>query len=349
MLTPGAMFGDYRVVMRLGKGGMGEVWLLEIEARHQLFAVKILDPGLVAKDREYRKRFVREAEIAMVIRHPNLVRVYDVGEDPESGLCYILMQYVGGGSLSDRIQREGRLSVDVALDVVAQLADVLEVARIDGVVHRDLKPDNVLFDANGVPMLTDLGIARRQFERDCKMLTMSGIILGTPSYMAPEQMLDSHEVDCRADIYSLGIVLYEMLTGERPNAEETTMQLLRRAAKGEQIPDIRLVLPELSEPVAELVRRMCEADVDRRLATPRAVAEAVEAIRAGRDPFAPASTVRTQSRRRRRWRLVLTVMAVAALVLIAVDFVAWWRLLREVPAENEEPQEDELFYIPSEV
>ena len=349
MLKPGEMFGDYRVVKRLGKGGMGEVWQLEIESRHQLFAVKLLDPALVARDREFRRRFVREAEIAMAIRHPNLVRVYDVGEDPQSGLCYILMDYVGGGSLADRLDRGGRLPVEDALDIVFQLASVLEVARIDGVVHRDIKPDNIMFDSDGTPMLADLGIARRQFDHGCTMLTMTGFMLGTPGYMSPEQMLDSHEVDSRADIYSLGIVLYEMLTGTRPNADSTTLQLLQRAMQKASVDDIRKLSPELSEPVAELVMRMCETDVEKRISTPGAVADAVMAIREGRDPFAPMPKSR-KTPHRRLW-LILSVAAVLAALVIAADFAAYWFFLREAPPsdEREEPEEDDIFYIPSEV
>lgn len=351
MLTPGGMFGDYRVIERLGKGGMGEVWRVEIESRRQPFAVKILDPALAAQDREFRKRFVREAEIAMAVRHPNLVRVYDVGEDPDSGLCYIIMQYVGGGSLSDRIAADGPLPTDEALDIVAQLAGVLETARLDGVVHRDIKSENILFSTEGVPMLTDLGIARCRFAASATTVTKTGFMLGTPAYMAPEQMLDSHNVDCRADIYSLGIVLFEMLTGRRPNEGVTTMQLLKKAATGEPIPDVRTVAPGVPGPVAKLIARMCEIEVDKRLATPAAVAEAVTAIRAGEDPFSPRPTRRTLSCRRRKLRRIILAAAVAAVAVIVADFAVYWFLLRKPPAEtgkSVQEEEMDLYYIPGE-
>ena len=336
LFTPGQMFGDYRVVRRLGKGGMGEVWQVEIESRHQSFAVKLLDPDLVAKDREFRKRFLREAELAMAVRHPNCISVYDVGEDPDTGYCYIIMEYVGGGSLSDRIERGGMMSVEDALAVVACVGDALECFRQNGVVHRDVKPDNILFDDEGNPKLSDLGIARRSNSVNASLLTMPGFIVGTPAYMAPEQMLDSHNVDCRADIYSLGLVLYEMLTGACPNGDSEAMEIMARTLKGMSVPDVRTVRKDVPDPVARLIAKMCETKASKRFETPADVVAAVEAIQSGENPFAPTKEQVSKLGKRRRHKRLLILGGLLAVLFIVVDFVAWWFFLREKPVRPQE-------------
>lgn len=268
MIKSGDMFGEYRVVKLLGKGGMGEVWLLQIEERREFYAVKILDLEMAAKDREFQRRFLREAELAMSIRHRNLIEVFDVGKDPETGLCYILMEYVSGGTLSDLIHKKGSLPICDAVKIVYHVADVLNCIAKHGIVHRDIKPDNILFDKDGKVKIADLGIARRSLDQHTMTMTQTGVVIGTPAYMAPEQMLDSHHVDIRADIYSLGIVFYEMLAGKRPNEGDTVIQLLAKAMRGEQIPDVRTMRPEVSATLAELLNLMCSIDVGSRIATP---------------------------------------------------------------------------------
>ena len=281
MLNSGDRFGDYTVVRLLGKGGMGAVYLLK-NADGGLVAAKILDPAS-AGDHESRKRFLREAELALGVKHPNLVETYDVGEDPDTGLCYILMEYVSGGSLADRLD-EGPLPINDAIRIVYQIASVLELAREKGVVHRDIKPANIMFGADGKAKLADLGIARGGLGgANVTTVTQTGMMIGTPAYMAPEQMLDAHHVDTRADIYSLGIVFYEMLAGERPNPADTVVQLMAKAVAGEPIPDVRKMRPEVSAAVAELISLMCAMKADERVATPREVTMALSQIAHGRE------------------------------------------------------------------
>ena len=281
MLQPGDSFGDYRVIKLLGQGGMGSVFLLENGEGAQV-AAKILDPA-TAGDHESRKRFLREAELALGVKHQNLVETYDVGEDPDTGLCYILMEYVPGGSLADKL-RNGPLPVNEAIRIVYQIASVLELARQKGVVHRDIKPDNIMFGADGKAKLADLGIARGGVGGvGVTTVTQTGMMIGTPAYMAPEQMLDAHNVDSRADIYSLGIVFYEMLTGERPNKDDTVVQLMAKAVAGEPIPDVRTMRPEVSAAVAELISLMCAIKADERIATPVEVTTALSQIAHGRE------------------------------------------------------------------
>ena len=276
MLKPGDRFGDYTVIRLLGKGGMGAVYLLETADGAQV-AAKILDPE-TAGDHESRKRFVREAELALGVKHPNLVETYDVGEDPDTGLCYILMEYVPGGSLADRL-RQGPLPINEAIGVVYQIASVLELARQKGIVHRDIKPANIMFGADGKAKLADLGIARGGLGgTNTTTVTQTGMMIGTPAYMAPEQMLDAHHVDSRADIYSLGIVFYEMLAGQRPHPDDTVVQLMAKAVAGEPVPDVRTMRPEVSASLAELVSLMCAMKADERVATPTEVTTALSQI-----------------------------------------------------------------------
>ena len=321
MLNPGDRFGDYTVVRLLGKGGMGAVYLLE-NANGAQVAAKILDPAS-AGDHETRRRFVREAELALGVKHLNLVETYDVGEDPDTGLCYILMEYVPGGSLADRL-RKGPLSINEAISIVYQIASVLELARQKGIVHRDIKPANIMFDAEGTPKLADLGIARGGLAgTETTTVTQTGMMIGTPAYMAPEQMLDAHHVDSRADIYSLGIVFYEMLAGQRPNPTDTVVQLMAKAVAGEPIPDVRTMRPEVSAAVAELVSLMCAMKADERVATPREVTTALSQIAHGREVTirrkAP-NAVRTASAANGRKAVAVWggALAVAAVVAVGV-------------------------------
>lgn len=281
-LTPNGMFGCYTVLRLLGRGGMGEVYLIE-DASGAKYAAKVMLPPEEENELEWCKRFAHEAQFAMEIRHPNIVAVHDVGEDPETGLCYIIMDYAGGGSLSDRLKKNGVLKIREALSVASQIASALDVAHKAGVVHRDIKPDNILFDDAGHAKLADLGIAKFSSSgTETTTVTKTGMIVGTPAYMAPEQMMDSHNVDGRADIYSLGLVLYEMLTGERPNAGSTVVELLAKAVNGEELPDIRTVRPEVSASLAYVIALMVAPKPESRPDSADAVAKLLEGVAAGK-------------------------------------------------------------------
>ena len=289
---------------------MGSVFLLE-NAEGAQVAAKILDPES-AGDHESRKRFLREAQLALGVKHPNLVEAYDVGEDPKTGLCYILMEYVPGGSLADYLKRNGALPVEDAVAVVRAMASVLELAREKGVVHRDIKPANIMFAADGTPKLADLGIARKSVAEELKTttLTQTGAMIGTPAYMAPEQMLDAHNVDTRADIYSLGVVFFEMLTGERPNKDDTAVQLMAKAVKGEPLPDVRTLRPEVSASLAQLLNMMVSPDKDGRISTPGQITGALDIIRRGgefRDAVSELRLPAFGGWRKRHFKIILAV------------------------------------------
>ena len=273
--APGSSFGDYRVVRMLGAGASGEVWLLESGRSGLKAAAKILSPEL-AQVHEHRIRFVREAATAMEIRHPNLVRVYDVGEDPETELCYMLMEYVSGGTLAERIAREGALPVAEALRIVRALASLVDVVSSRGIVHRDIKPGNILFGGDGEPKLSDLGIARFASGLAEDGIPTTASMVGTLAYMAPEQMLDPRTVDVRADIYSLGVVFFEMLAGRRLSGGGDVLRMVAERIGGDAVPDVREFRPDASEAVAGLVRLMCAADPEERVRSPRALLSLVD-------------------------------------------------------------------------
>ncbi len=281
-LEIGGRFGVYEVVRELGRGGMGAVYLVRDPSSGVELAAKVMYPEAAAVREFFVKRFIREAEIAMTVSHPNLVKVYDVGRDPDTGLAYMLMDYLPGGSLRDvlvgrRMQNQPPLRIGAALEIVRQVAGALGAASAHGVVHRDIKPANILFDGDGISHLADLGVAKVQDgEFSTTTLTMSNVMVGSPAYMAPEQMLDAHAADTRADIYSLGIVLWEMLAGVRPNSGASTAELMARALRAERIPDIRTRRKNLPAGVATLVRRMTEPEASRRFASPEEVVRFID-------------------------------------------------------------------------
>jgi len=317
LLEPGEMFGDYTVERLLGKGGMGEVYLVRAPDGER-YAVKVMFPDVAKKGTSYRKRIAREAEFAMRIRHKNLISVYDVGEDPETGLCYIIMDYVPGGSVADRLERDGQMTMPEAVTIAAQVAMALDVAHRHGVIHRDIKPDNILFDADGTPKLADLGVAKFSDGAYKTTVTTTGMIIGTPAYMAPEQMMDSHHIDARADIYALGVVLYEMLTGKRPNEGSTVMELLAKALKGEPLPDVRTLRPEVSAAIAHVISLMCAPKPEDRPATSIAAAQLLYKALTGNLTLPKKSprfsVVRTAREYAKRKRSVVIALAVAGLV-----------------------------------
>ena len=280
LFSPGDRFGDCTVVRLLGGGGMGSVWQVESPSG-AFFALKILDPELLRRRPSYKERFIQEAVFAMGVRHANIVTVHDAGEDAEKGLCYILMDYMPGGSLKALLEKRGTLPVEEAVSIASRIAHALDAAHKRGVIHRDVKPDNILFDAAGEPRLADLGVAKYDDDSTDTIVTAKGFIIGTPAYMAPEQMMNSHSIDARADIYSLGVVLYEMLTGTRPNAGGTVMEMLAKAIRGDPLPDVRTMRPEVSAAVAYVLSAMCAPKPDDRPKTSGAAADLLVRADAG--------------------------------------------------------------------
>ena len=263
----GEEFRGYVIERLLGKGGLGAVYL----ARHKLletrFALKVLYPEVAATNAAYVKRFLREAKIATRIRHPNLVAVHDAGLDEEHGLYYIVMDWISGGDLRQAIAFAGRFVPDRAVEVVMQVASALEAARPFKLVHRDIKPENIMIQPDGLVKLVDLGIAKSEGIKD-SLSTSAESVFGTPAYVAPEQAVDASNVDARADIYSLGVVLFEMIAGKPPYDGANAPQVLAQSLSDEPFPDIRDFNPTVNPMLAVLIRRMCVKEKERRIAGP---------------------------------------------------------------------------------
>jgi serine/threonine-protein kinase len=251
-----AVFGEYVILEQIGQGGMGVVWKARHRRMDRLVAVKMLTPAAVHSPQAV-ERFHREVQAAARLSHPNLVAAYDAGQ--QRGVHYLVMEYVEGRDLAAVLNACGPLSVPQAVDCILQAARGLHYAHQQGVVHRDIKPGNLLLDPQGRVKILDMGLARFDHggmeQRDGERLTRSDQIMGTGEYMAPEQALDMHDADARSDIYALGCTLYRLLTGEPPYQGDTFTQLFL-AHRESPIPSLTAARPEVPETLDAFFRRM---------------------------------------------------------------------------------------------
>jgi len=268
ILKPGDVIGKYRVVRCLGIGGMGEVHLVIHQQLNVYRALKLLRTDQVSADSVFAERFMREARIASRIQHQNIISVLDVENDESSGFFYIVMEYVNGNSLLD-VLRDGTLSEDQAIHIISEVAKGLAAASEVGLVHRDIKPSNIMISQEGEVKLADLGIAKASDEDVSVTLTMENSVVGTPAYSAPEQCSDAHDVDVRADIYSLGATLYEMVTGLPPFDGANAFDTIAHVLSDEPIKPRRLN-PKISEDLENLILKMMAKD---RALRPQNIAE----------------------------------------------------------------------------
>ncbi|MEO7083761.1 MAG: serine/threonine-protein kinase [Gemmatimonadaceae bacterium] len=219
-----AVGANYQIEREVGRGGMAVVYQATDTRLHRTVAIKVLPPDL-AFNPDVRTRFIREAQTAAQLSHPNIVPIYSVEEKDGESLVYFVMAFIDGESVGARLAREGAWPIDATVRVLRDVADALAYAHARGVVHRDIKPDNILLDrASGRPMVTDFGIARAA-AGDTR-LTATGVAVGTPAYMSPEQAIGERELDGRSDLYSLGVVGYHMLAGDTPFAAKNTPAML---------------------------------------------------------------------------------------------------------------------------
>jgi CheY-like chemotaxis protein len=241
--------GRYDIVTTVGKGGMGTVYRARDLELNDDVAIKTLLPELVT-DHTLLERFKSEIRLARRISHRNVVRTHDFGE--WGGVCFLTMEFVEGITVRDLIDRRGALQAPSALAIGTQLADSLVVAHEQGVIHRDIKPQNLLLDDEGVLKVMDFGVARLA-ERS-STLTEAGLIVGTPAYMPPEQLL-SETVDARSDLYAVGVVLYECLTGRLPFEAGTPVSLIAKLLSQEPTPPIELT-PDMPPALSSLILRL---------------------------------------------------------------------------------------------
>ena len=304
--------GRYRLDAQIGAGGMSTVYRAFDQTLERRVAIKLMHRE-IASDSDQLERFRREARAVAQLSHPHIVGVIDAGED--EGRPYIVLEYVEGETLKDRIRRVGRLPMDEAIAYAIEIARALGCAHAHHIVHRDVKPQNVLIDAEGSAKVTDFGIARTL---DQEGLTADGRVLGTTDYVSPEQAL-GHDVNGQSDIYSLGVVLYEMLVGDVPFHGETQVSVAMKHVR-EDMPDLQSRRPEASATLASVLDRMTDKDLGRRypdIATLVADLEealAIEAARSGKSTGEATAVLRTlpeSARRRLPFRLRHTLPAAA--------------------------------------
>src|SRR5438034_8428450 len=271
-----ALGSSYTLEGEIGRGGMGVVFNARDERLKRQVAIKVLPPELAFRE-EIRLRFVREAETAARLSHPHIVPIHSVGESPD-GLVYFVMAYVDGESLGAKLKRRGRLPPDEARRIMQETADALGAAHAFGIIHRDVKPDNILLEGSrGRVVVTDFGIAKAlSSTTGGATLTATGVAIGTPNYMSPEQAAGDREIDGRSDIYSLGVVAYQMLAGELPFQAPTVPGILMKQIT-ERAPLITDRRPEVPEDLAACVMRSLEKDPEDRWPTADALRRALEA------------------------------------------------------------------------
>jgi serine/threonine protein kinase len=250
VLAPG-----YAVEAEIGRGGMGIVYRAKDTRLKRTVAIKLLPPELAYRD-EIRSRFLREAEMAAQLSHPNIVPIYSV--DEKDGFVYFIMAYVDGETLAQRLATRGRLGIVEARTLLRQVADALAYAHARGVIHRDIKPDNIMLAReDGRAMVTDFGIARAADDTTGTRLTATGVAIGTPAYMSPEQCTGDRAVDGRSDLYSLGVVIYAALVGTPPFAGSNTAALLVKHLTENPRP-IREVRPDVPDDLVAIIDRLLQ-------------------------------------------------------------------------------------------
>ena len=342
-------FGRYEIVREVARGGMARIYEARDPRIGREVAVKVLD-RVLSEDPAFLARFEREARTIASLEHPAIVPIYDFGE--QDGQSFLVMRYMRGGSLVERI-RSGQLAVDQSLTILGRIAGALEHAHDHGVIHRDLKPGNILLDLKGEAYLGDFGIAHLSGE--VTTLTSTGTVIGTPAYMSPEQVYGDVQLDGRSDVYSLGVILFEMLSGRQPYRADTPAKVMMQHVM-DPIPRIRELDPDLpADWEAFFQRAMAKSREDRYPTPVRLTRDARTLASQGKLPIplatgGPGPTVAegqpqtatpapeptaiwrqgpVQPGRSSRRRIALGVVAGAALVLLAFGFRAMFSLFED--------------------
>ncbi len=312
-------FGRYIIKSELGRGGMATVYHAYDPSFDREVAIKVL-PREMLHDPQFRSRFEREIKMVAGLEHPAIVPVYDVGN--EDGQPYFVMRYMMGGSLSDQIAK-GNFSIEDTARVIEKIAKGLAYAHKKGIVHRDLKPDNILFDNNEDPFISDFGVAK--LTEAGGGLTGSGVI-GTPAYMSPEQA-QGNEIDGRSDVYGLGVIIYQMLSGQQPYSADTPMGVVVKHIT-EPVPEILTIMPSLPPAVDEIIKKALAKDKIRRYETTIDLAKALNLAAFGNEgnlTFSTNSGLRSgvfaAPQKTSRGRMGLVVAGIILLVLVIGAFL----------------------------
>ncbi len=268
-----ALGNEYTIEGEIGRGGMGVVYRARDERLHRRVAVKVLPPEL-AYQKEIRERFTREAQTAARLSHPHIVPIHDVGQG--AGVVYFIMGLVEGESLGGRLKRRGKLPPDEVRRIMKETADALSAAHAFSVIHRDIKPDNILLEGTrGRVMVTDFGIAKAVSQVSGATLTGVGIAIGTPQYMSPEQAAGEREIDGRSDLYSLGVVAYQMTSGLLPFNAPTVAGILMKQIT-EPAPILHETMDGVPEDLSLAIARCLEKDPENRWPTADALRRSLE-------------------------------------------------------------------------
>jgi len=312
--------GRYEIISTLGEGGMGAVYKASDVALDRLVAIKVIRPELAGRP-EILQRFKQELILARKVTHRNVIRIFDLGE--ADGVKFITMEFIEGRDLKSLLTQSGKLPPEQSVEIIQQVCLALDAAHTEGVVHRDLKPQNIMMDGQGRALVMDFGIAR---SLELGGMTQTGALIGTPEYMSPEQVRGEH-VDARSDIFTLGIIFQEILTGVLPYQAETAMASMFKRTKERAI-SVRQLNPNVSQYLGEIVGKCLEIAPQDRFQTARELFNALETWKRG-----VASAIGTRSvrwaRRALRNRLAIGV-AGAAVLLIAAGIV----LRDKIPSLN---------------
>lgn len=328
-------FQDYEIVERLGAGGMGVVFRARRKSDGMELALKVLHPSR-SRNHRYLERLRREAEISMRLDHPHVVKGHGFGE--EGGYHFLVMSYAPGKSLRDLLKLWGHFPEGQVREIARQLADALRSAHEMGIVHRDVKPGNVLVDDDGQAMLTDLGLAKADTDTT---VTRDGATVGTPQYMSPEQAKDPASVDERGDLYSLGATLYHMLVGSPPFEGDSVGQLVHRLMT-EPLQPASEFCEHLSPGFDLVLRKLLARDPEQRYQSARELLADLDRLEAGEMPKVNERALRTKQAGSWSWSGARTLLAgLAALLLLGVVFLLWPRADRD-PREKT-PSQAELW------